>query len=126
MNEKRRGETAHIGDILADRNIELVGADAFTRHGFTQVPNPILKSKRISPGAKLAYTALLSYAWNCNYCYPGQQRMGEDIGVTRQTVNEYIKELERKGYVDVKRRGQGRSNYYTIHIPKDDVTDLKS
>lgn len=52
--------------------------------------------------------------------------MGEDIGVTRQTVNEYIKELEREGYVDVKRRGQGRSNYYTIHIPQDDVIDLKS
>ena len=88
MNEKRRGETAHIGDILADRNIELVGADAFTRHGFTQVPNPILKSKRISPGAKLAYTALLSYAWNCNYCYPGQQRMGEGHPADGERVHQ--------------------------------------
>jgi hypothetical protein len=26
-----------IGDILKDRNIEIVGADLATRHGFTQV-----------------------------------------------------------------------------------------
>ena len=126
MKGKRRGEVTHIGDILADRNIELVGADAFTRCGFTQVPNPILMSKRISPGAKLAYTALLSYAWNKGYCYPGQERMGRDIGVTRQTVNEYIKELEKKGYVSVKRRGQGKSNYYYIHVPDEDVARPKS
>jgi hypothetical protein len=40
-------------------NIELVGADPITRHGFTQVPNFILKSDALSPGAKLTYAMLL-------------------------------------------------------------------
>ena len=44
----------HIGDILKERNIEIVGADPVTRHGFTQVPNFILTKKEISVGAKLA------------------------------------------------------------------------
>jgi hypothetical protein len=32
----------HIGNILKERNIEIVGAYLATRHGFTQVPNLIL------------------------------------------------------------------------------------
>ena len=46
-----------IANRLADiaRNIEIVGADPVTKHGFTQVPNFILTKKEISVGAKLAY-----------------------------------------------------------------------
>ncbi len=118
MTEKRRGEITSVGEILKDRNIILVGADAFTEKGFTQVPNAILRSKEISPGAKLAYSGLLSYAWNNDYCFPGQETLGNDIGVTRQTVNEYIKELRTKGFIQVKRRGQGRSNIYELLVPR--------
>ena len=39
------------------RNIEIVGADPVTRHGFTQVPNFILTNKELSVGTKLAYTS---------------------------------------------------------------------
>jgi hypothetical protein len=52
-----------IGDILKERNIEIIGADPITRHGFTQVPNFILTKKELSVGAKLAYAMLLKYAW---------------------------------------------------------------
>ena len=51
----------HIGDILKERNIEIVGADLVTRHGFTQVPNFILTKGDISVGAKLAYAMMLKY-----------------------------------------------------------------
>lgn len=118
MNDKRRGETVSVGEILKDRNIYFVGGDAFTEKGFTQVPNAILRSKKISPGAKLAYAGLISYAWNKDNCFPGQDRLGEDIGVTRQTVNEYIKELSKKGFIKVERRGQGRSNIYELLVPR--------
>ncbi len=55
----------HIGRALTavEKNIILKGADALSTHGFTQVPNHVLKSDKLSPGAKLAYTMLLSYAW---------------------------------------------------------------
>ncbi len=118
MSGKRRGEMTQVEEILKDRNIILVGADAFTESGFTQVPNAILRSKKISPGAKLAYAGLLSYAWNKESCFPGQDTLGGDIGVTRQTVNEYIKELKTKGFIRVTRRGQGRSNLYELLVPR--------
>jgi hypothetical protein len=38
------------------RNIEIVGADPVTRHGFTQVPNFILTNKELSAGEKPQWT----------------------------------------------------------------------
>ena len=118
MIEKRRGELTGIGAILAEKNIILTGADAFTEKGFTQVPNAVLRAKKISMGAKMTYAALLSYAWNDDYCFPGQQRLADDIGVSRQTANEYIQELKRKGYVNIIRKGQGRPNLYELKVSR--------
>ena len=101
---------------MLDRNIKIIGADPLTQRGFTQIPNVILKSNQISGGAKLTYAMLLSYAMGDDQCFPGQDRLGNDIGVTRQTANQYIKELEQKGFVNIKRRGQGRSNLYEINL----------
>lgn len=118
MSETRRGRLTGIGAILAEKNIILTCADAFTEKGFTQVPNSILRSQRLSMGAKMAYAALLSYAWNEDYCFPGQQRLADDIGVSRQTANEYIQELKRKGYVNIVRKGQGRPNLYELKVSR--------
>ena len=104
-----------LTDVL-DRNIKIVGGDPLTQQGFTQIPNVILKTTKLSGGAKLAYTMLLSYAMQDDRCFPGQDRLGVDMGVSRQTANQYIKEMEQKGYVNIKRRGQGRSNLYEINL----------
>ncbi len=54
----------HIGAQLDNtkRNIEIVGADLVSLHGFTQVPNFILTNKELSVGAKLYYAMLLKSA----------------------------------------------------------------
>jgi hypothetical protein len=39
-----------IGDFIKDRNIVLKGADAAIARGFTQVPNFLLKSNKLSSG----------------------------------------------------------------------------
>ena len=52
----------HIGAKLENtkRNIEIIGADLVSLHGFTQVPNFILTNKELSVGAKLYYAMLSS------------------------------------------------------------------
>ncbi len=118
MNRRSAGELRTIADVLMEKNIILKGADAFSEKGFTQVPNAILRSNKLSMGAKMAYAALLSYAWQNDYCCPGQQRLGDDIGVTRQTANEYLQELNAKKFIRITRKGQGRPNVYELRVLK--------
>lgn len=116
MVEKRSGELRHIVDFIREKNIVLKGADALSRHGFTQVPNSVLKSEKLSPGAKLAYTMLLSYAWQNDYCFPGQERLAKDMGSGLRSVVRYIQELEKEGFVKITKRGLGRPNLYELNL----------
>jgi biotin operon repressor len=106
-----------IGDLLkSQRNIILKGADAATRGGFTQVPNFLLKSKNLSAGDKLAFAMLLSYAWQNDHCFPGQQRLAEDMGLHETNVRKHLKSLEANGLLEITRRGQGKTNIYTLNL----------
>ena len=109
---QRLGETT----TFKDRNLRVKGADIATLRGWTGVPNFILESDQISIGAKLTYAMLLKYARELDECFPGQDRLAEDMGTSRQSVNSYIKELSRAELITVKRRGQGRPNLYTVHL----------
>ncbi len=108
----------HIAHRIADiaRNIEIVGADPVTLHGFTQVPNFVLVKKDISVGAKLAYAMLLKYAWGDNACFPGQLKLAEDMGAGERSIRTYLKELEAAGILEIKQRGLGKTNLYRLHL----------
>jgi hypothetical protein len=106
----------HISDLLRERNIEIIGADPVTRHGFTQVPNFILTKKELSVGAKLAYAMLLKYAWGDDACYPGQLKLAEDMGAAERSVRTYLKELESCGLLEIEQRGLGKTNLYKLHL----------
>jgi hypothetical protein len=106
----------HIGDLLRDHNIRLKGADALSQRGFTQVPNHVLRSDKISPGAKLAYAMLLSYAWQNDFCFPGQERLARDMGISLRSIVTYIKELTEAEFLAVRKRGQGRANLYELNL----------
>lgn len=98
------------------RNITLNSADPVTLHGFTQLPNFILRDPNLSIGAKTTYALFLSYAWHNDLCFPGQDRLAKDIGMSVGSVNGFIKELETNGLIEITRRGQGKTNLYTINF----------
>jgi biotin operon repressor len=105
-----------IGDIIKDRNIVLRGADAASAMGFTQVPNFLLKSNKLSAGDKLAFAMLLSYAWQNDYCFPGQKRLADDMGLHETNVRKHLKALEANGLLSITRRGQGKTNVYELNL----------
>lgn len=105
-----------IGEILRERNIQLDTLDPVARGGFTQVPNFILRNPDLSVGAKVAYAMFLSYAWHNDLCFPGQERMARDMGMSVSRVNDFIKELQTAGFIEIHRRGQGKTNVYKIRF----------
>lgn len=107
-------EPRRIGDILRERNIELATNDPVARGGFTQVPNFILKHADLSLGAKVTYSMFLHYAWHNDSCFPGQERLANDMGMSQSRVSEFIKELQTAGLIEITRRGQGKTNIYKI------------
>ena len=108
----------HISGRLNEvaRNIEIIGADLVTLHGFTQVPNFILTNKDLSVGAKLYYAMLLKYARENDFCFPGQQRLADDMGSAERSVRTYQKELEEAGFLEVTQRGLGKTNLYKLDL----------
>ena len=97
-----------------EKTILLNGFDPVSAGGFTQVPNLVLKNKEISAGAKLVYALLLSYAWHNDSCFPGQERLSNDCGKSQGWVSQQMKELEKQGFLEITRRGQGKTNIYAL------------
>src|SRR5471030_852474 len=104
-----------IGELM-ERNIILTGADVLTEKGFTQVPNHVLVSRELSPGAKLTYAMLLKFAWQNDYCFPGQERLARDMGVTDRSVRTYLQEFQAKEFITIKLRGLGKPNLYELNL----------
>ena len=96
------------------RNIEFVRADLITQHGFTQVPNFLFKNSGLSMGAIVVYSKFLSYAWHNDFCFPGQQRLADDLGMGVSSINRFVKELEQSQLIEIDRRGQGKTNISKI------------
>ena len=105
-----------IAEILNEKNLHLDTIDPVLQNGFTQIPNFILRNPNLSAGAKVAYSLFLSYAWHNDSCFPGQDRLADDMGMSRVRVTQLIAELELAGMVTIQRRGQGKTNLYTIHF----------
>ena len=108
----------HIGANLQkiEQNMKLNTADPIARYGFTQLPNFILRNPELSANAKTVYSLLLSYAWHNNLCFPGQDRLARDMGLTRPRVTQLLNELQTVDLIQIERRGQGRTNFYTINF----------
>jgi biotin operon repressor len=105
-----------IGQLIADKNIVLKGADAATAMGFTQLPNFLLKSKKLSSGDKITFALLLSYAWQNDFCYPGQALLAADMGITERSVRAHLKALEAHDLLVIIQRGQGKTNIYELNL----------
>ena len=94
-----------------DANI--VVENELLRRGFTSIPNYIF-GLPISSNAKLIYMALLSYAWTNRACYPGLAKLCTDVSLSDKPVTKAIEELSNASLLEVKRRGQGKTNLYIL------------
>lgn len=91
--------------------------------GFTSIPNRILENSALSLGARMTYGMLLKYAWQKDFCFPAQQQLAKDLGITDRSVRSHLTELREARLVDWKQMGLNRPNvYYILKLP-DRVSD---
>jgi hypothetical protein len=86
--------------------------------GFTAIPNRVLENNILSLGARMTYGMLLKYAWQKDFCFPAQQQLASDLGITDRSVRSYLKELRDARLVDWKQMGLNRPNrYFILKLP---------
>ncbi len=77
------------------------------------IPDFVLSYRGISPGAKLCFARLTRYAGeDTTECWPSQEKLAENLGVSVRTVSSYLVELEADGFIEIKQRGLQQSNKY--------------
>jgi len=108
---QKLAESRAFGEV---QNILLKGFDPISASGFTQVPNKLLNDAGLSFAAKVVYGKLLSYAWHNNMVFLGQERMARELGTSQPTVTRAIGELQHQGWLEIQRRGQGKTNLYVL------------
>jgi hypothetical protein len=59
------------------------------------IPEALVRSRLVSPGAKMAYGRLARYAGQHGHCYPAVATLGSEIGVGQRQAQKYLAELER-------------------------------
>ena len=86
--------------------------------GFTAIPNRILENTDISLGARMTYAMLLKYAWQKDFCWPAQERLGLDLGLKSGRIRYHLDELRKAELIAWKRQGLNRPNiYYILKLP---------
>jgi AraC-like DNA-binding protein len=103
-----------IRNVVKERYAQIVIENEMLRAGFAALPYLVLRDTRLSVGARLAYAVLLSYAWQEEACFAGQQKMAKDMGVSERQLRRYLQELEDAAYVRIKRQGLNKPNLYYI------------
>lgn len=76
------------------------------------IPAGLLKGV-VSRGAALLYGQLARYSGRDGLCFPGQDRVSREFGVTVRTIQRWLRELVKAGLIKAVRRAAGtRTNAY--------------
>lgn len=89
--------------------------DKSLKEGFASMPRKVLRAKGLSRNAKCIYALLLDYAWQEGSCFPGQDRLAEDLNISVDTVRKDLNELKDYGLISWTQRGLNKTNIYYIN-----------
>lgn len=88
--------------------------DASEAKGYALIPNTVMRDGTLSMQSKYLYGLLKSYAWQDSSTYPGISTLSAAAGVSKDTLGKYLKELVEAKLLEVRRRGQGKTNLYVF------------
>ncbi len=99
---------------MTDKQDKVIFRDLEKQYGFAQISHLITEDRLLSDLAVRVYLALLKYAMNKNYCFPGQDKLAKTIGKSRSSIFRGLNELRNRGLVSWKTRGLNKTNLYIL------------
>ncbi len=99
---------------MTDKQDKVIFRDFEKQYGFAQISHLITEDRLLSDLAVRVYLALLKYAMNKNYCFPGQNKLAETIGKSRSSIFRGLDELRSRGLMSWKTRGLNKTNLYIL------------
>lgn len=100
----------------------LVNREPAYNNNFARIPIGLIRDPEVTHEAFRLYSILVSYAWNLDYCFPGQQKLAVDMGINpgnRKKVRVILNQLKDLGLISWKRNGQGATcTYFINRLPK--------
>ena len=112
-----------LGGLLRQKVERIVVENEMLKAGFAAMPYIVLRDIKLSIGARLSYAVLLSYAWQDDSTFVGQEKMAQDMGISGRQLQRYLYELRDTGYIEISREDRRYTNTYII---KDVKTKLKA
>ena len=103
-----------FGPALKQRLDHIIFENRMMQAGFAAFPYQVMKDKALSTGARLSYAFLLMYGWQEGSSFAGQEKMAEEMGISRAQVQRYLYELRDVGYIRVERQDKRFNNTYTV------------
>ena len=88
------------------------------KRGWSAIPNVMLASDKVSPGAKLLFIVLYSYADQDKYCWPSWATMSQWLGISRIQIWRYLNELKKVDWIIQKGNQKGKAQTYELIWPK--------
>ncbi len=76
--------------------------------------NQVIRNPTISPAAKGLYALLWSYADGDCICWPGIERLAQEMGCDERTIRRLAEKLVKAGAITKKRRGRTLTNVYFL------------
>lgn len=111
---ERIGSTLPNSPLVKGMEATLKFKRSWLNEGFTHISNNLLRDTSVSVGARILYMLLTSRCFSKDFSYPGRITLMKELGVSKDTFYSYKKELEDKGWLEVRRRGLGKTNLYFL------------
>ena len=89
------------------------------RRQIAVVPLRAIMEKSLSLGALRVLCMVCAYANRSGITWVGQQRLAQDLSVSRKTITSQMTQLRTKGYIDRLRKGAKESHTSTMRIVYD-------
>lgn len=86
--------------------------------GWSAIPNWMLRDPSIDRNVKLVYVVLSGRVNKFKVCWPSQQSIASDAGISVATVKRTLSKMEDLGILTIRTEttATGRRNSYRLHI----------